>query len=60
MEFLNFLLEHMGQFFQYTAFANFTLGHVVMIIIGLIFIYLAIAKDFEPAFGAYRIRYSGW
>jgi len=48
MEFVNFLLEHLGQFFQYTAFANFTLGHVVMIIIGLVFIYLAIAKDFEP------------
>ena len=48
MEFVNFLIEHLGQFFQYTAFANFTLGHVVMIIIGLVFIYLAIAKDFEP------------
>ncbi len=46
--FLTFLTEHLQQFFQYTAFANFTLGHVAMIVVGLIFIYLAIAKEFEP------------
>jgi oxaloacetate decarboxylase beta subunit len=46
--FLTFLIDHLQQFFQYTAFANFTLGHVVMILIGLAFIYLAIAKDYEP------------
>ncbi len=46
--FFSFLLEHLMQFFTYTAFANFTLGHLVMIVIGLIFIYLAIAKDYEP------------
>jgi oxaloacetate decarboxylase beta subunit len=36
------------QFLQFTAFANLTVGHVIMILIGLIFIYLAIAKEFEP------------
>jgi oxaloacetate decarboxylase beta subunit len=46
--FFTFLIDHMQQFFQYTAFANFTLGHVVMILVGLAFIYLAIAKEYEP------------
>lgn len=46
--FWHFLTEHMGQFFTYTAFANFTLGHLIMIVVGLIFITLAIVKDYEP------------
>jgi oxaloacetate decarboxylase beta subunit len=46
--FFEFILENIQQFLSFTAFANLTLGHVVMISIGLIFIYLAIAKDFEP------------
>lgn len=46
--FLDFLGTHLNQFFAFTAFANFTLGHVVMIVIGLVFIYLAIAKEYEP------------
>lgn len=36
------------QFFRYTAFPNFTVGHVVMICVAFIFIYLAIAKEYEP------------
>lgn len=43
-----FLVDHLGQFVQYTAFANFTIGHLIMIVIGLVFIYLAIAKEYEP------------
>jgi len=46
--FISFVLDHIAQFFQYTAFANMTIGHLIMIVIGLIFIYLAIAKEFEP------------
>ncbi len=46
--FISFLSDHLGQFFGYTAFANFTVGHIIMITIGLIFIYLAIAKEYEP------------
>lgn len=42
------MLEHIAQFFSYTAFANMTIGHLVMIAVGLVFIYLAIAKEFEP------------
>jgi carboxybiotin decarboxylase len=46
--FLYFLGNHLNQFFQYTAFANFTIGHIVMILIGLFFLYLAIFKEYEP------------
>ncbi len=46
--FFEFIIEHLLQFLQFTAFANLTVGHVIMICIGLIFIYLAIAKEFEP------------
>lgn len=49
---MNQLFEFMShgfdQFFRYTAFPNFTVGHVVMLTVGLIFIYLAIAKEYEP------------
>ncbi|MBW6490726.1 MAG: sodium ion-translocating decarboxylase subunit beta [Lentimicrobium sp.] len=46
--FLTFIVEHLQQFFTYTAFANVTSGHIIMICIGLIFIYLAITKEYEP------------
>lgn len=46
--FFEFVIEHMVQFLQFTAFANLTVGHLIMICFGLIFIYLAIAKEFEP------------
>ncbi len=36
------------QFYSYTGFANATSGHIIMIIIGLIFIYLGIKFDYEP------------
>jgi carboxybiotin decarboxylase len=47
-QFIQFLAEGFDQFFKYTAFPNFTIGHVVMLIVGVIFIYLAITKGFEP------------
>lgn len=46
--FWSFTGEHIRQFFEYTAFLNFTFGHVIMIIVGLLFIYLAISKEYEP------------
>ncbi len=46
--FFDFIVEHLTQFLHFTAFANLTVGHLIMICIGLIFIYLAIAKEFEP------------
>lgn len=47
-KFFEFISHGIEQFFQYTAFANMTTGHIVMIIVGLIFIYLAITKEYEP------------
>jgi len=35
-------------FFEFSAFPNATPGHFVMILVGLIFIFLAIRYDFEP------------
>lgn len=46
--FISFLIDHLAQFYNYTGFSNFTFGHGIMILVGLIFIYLAIAKEFEP------------
>ncbi|HSM48031.1 MAG TPA: sodium ion-translocating decarboxylase subunit beta [Draconibacterium sp.] len=46
--FFDFIIEHLLQFLQFTAFANLTVGHIIMICVGLLFIYLAIAKEFEP------------
>jgi len=46
--FFDFIVEHIAQFLHFTAFANMTIGHVIMICVGLSFIYLAIAKEYEP------------
>ena len=43
-----FIGENIHQFLGYTGFANVTWGHLIMIAFGLFFIYLAIAKKFEP------------
>jgi carboxybiotin decarboxylase len=36
------------KFWQYSGFANATLKHVLMILVGLVFIFLAIRFDYEP------------
>jgi len=41
-------LDGLQQFYNYTGFANATGGHLVMIIIGIVFIYLGIKYDYEP------------
>ncbi len=41
-------MEGLQKFFDFTGFANVTPGHVVMIMVGLAFIYLAIKKEYEP------------
>jgi len=48
MDFISALTNDFSTFWSYTAFANFTVGHLFMILVGLLFIYLAIAKEFEP------------
>ena len=42
------ILDNLNQFLMYTGFANVTVAHIIMILIGLVFIYLAITKDWEP------------
>ena len=46
--FFNFIWQQLEVFYNYTSFPNFTLGHIVMILVGLLFIFLAIKKGFEP------------
>ena len=45
---LTFIIGQLSQFFQYTAFANITIGNILMILIGVYFIYLAIVREYEP------------
>jgi carboxybiotin decarboxylase len=42
------IYEQLVQFIGYTSFSHVTWGHVVMICVGLFFIYLAITKHYEP------------
>ena len=48
MDFVSFLGENLHNFLSFTGFSNVTPGHIVMIVVGLFFIYLAISKEFEP------------
>lgn len=45
---MNTIFESLQQFWQYTGFANMTLQHIIMIFIGIAFIYMAIKKEWEP------------
>ena len=47
-EFFSFLGENINEFLTYTGFANVAVGNLVMIFFGCVFIYLAVAKEFEP------------
>ncbi len=42
------VVEKLTTFYNYTSIANATVGHVVMITVGLLFIWLAIRYDYEP------------
>ena len=48
MGFLSTISENIQQFLSFTGFANATTGHIIMIVIGLLFVYLGIAKKWEP------------
>ena len=41
---LNLISDNLAIFWSYTGFANATYGHFIMILVGIFFIYLAIAK----------------
>ena len=47
-EFINFLQSNLADFWTYTGFYNATYQHFIMIAVGIFFIYLAVAKEFEP------------
>lgn len=42
------VISGIDTFLQYTGFKNVTIGHVAMILVGLVFIFLAIKYDYEP------------
>ncbi len=44
----NTVIDSLQQFWQFTGFANCTWQHLVMICIGLLFIFLGIRKHWEP------------
>ena len=46
--FLTFLRENMQTLLSFTGFANATWGHIIMLLVGLVFIFLAIKYEFEP------------
>jgi len=48
MAFSDFLMSNLQQFWQFTGFHNATWQHIVMLCVGLFFIWLAIKKNFEP------------
>lgn len=48
MDFGDFLLKNLRQFWELTGFANAEIGNIVMLLVGLFFIWLAIKKNFEP------------
>ena len=42
------ILDNLVQFWQFTGFANCNFQYLIMILIGLVFIYLGIKKEWEP------------
>ncbi|MDL2320049.1 sodium ion-translocating decarboxylase subunit beta [Alistipes sp. OttesenSCG-928-B03] len=44
----DFLGRNLAEFWSFTGFANATSGHIIMILVGLFFLYLGIGKKFEP------------
>ena len=41
-------VDGLKKFYNFTGFANATSGNLIMIVIGIIFIYLGIKYDYEP------------
>jgi oxaloacetate decarboxylase beta subunit len=48
MNILLSLTDNLQTFWGYTGFANVETGHLIMILVGLLFIFLAIKFEFEP------------
>lgn len=46
--FFDFIQQNLGEFWAYSGFANATFGNIAMILVGLLFLFLAIKRGFEP------------
>ncbi|MBR6486608.1 MAG: sodium ion-translocating decarboxylase subunit beta, partial [Lachnospiraceae bacterium] len=45
---MSYIVETMQNLIHQTAFFNLTIGNFIMIVVACVFLYLAIAKEFEP------------
>ncbi|HCW22571.1 MAG TPA: glutaconyl-CoA decarboxylase subunit beta, partial [Lachnospiraceae bacterium] len=45
---MSYIANTLTNLLHQTAFANLTFGNVIMIAVACVFLYLAIAHDFEP------------
>ncbi len=58
---MDFIIQNFHEFLTYTGFANATAGNLIMILVGAIFIRLAIKKRFRTfASRAYRTGHHPW
>jgi len=48
IEIFNEFVNGFFRFWSYTSFANLTMGNIIMIMVGLTFLYIAISRDYEP------------
>ena len=48
MELFDFLGQNLANFWSFTGFANVPWEHLVMLGVGLFFIWIAIKHEFEP------------
>lgn len=45
---MDYIVNTLGNLIHQTAFFNLTVGNYIMILVALLFLYLAIAKEYEP------------
>ena len=45
---MEYVFDTLSNLLQQTAFFNLTVGNYVMIVVACVFLYLAIAKGYEP------------
>ena len=45
---MDYIVNTMSNLIHQTAFFNLTVGNFIMILVAFVFLYLAIAKEFEP------------
>ena len=45
---MSYISETLGNLIEQTAFYTLTIGNLVMVIVACVFLYLAIAKGYEP------------